>query len=367
MYRFLLFFSLLVSAFASSKDFVVIEKNQTLNQDFYASASVIEISGLCKGDVYVAGTQILVDGVIEGDLICLCGSLQITGEVQGAVRGLCGQTLISGKVGKNITLASAAFTSTPFSQFDSSVFLASSTADVSGMFLKDFYAGSTNIRFSGQNMNNLHLYAGTIRLNSNAEVKGYLEYSSPNPIDIQKGALVGSVIQKQGANKLYSKSMIFNNIMLGSKIAATLMNLFFTILIGIVLIKVWPNLFIRSLNNLKKHLAKSFIQGAMFLIALPLIGIVLLITILGIPIALTLIAFSVLGLYTAKIYSLHYVAEQVKHKYFRKFDVITIYSLLCVVYFALQLVPYLGTGLSWVFTLAGLGASIYFPKPQKKS
>jgi hypothetical protein len=367
LYRFILFFCFVISLCAENKDFVVVEKNQVVDQDFYASASVIEISGICKGDVYLAGTQILVDGVIEGDLICLSGSLQITGEVQGALRGLCGQSLISGKIGKNITLASAAFTSTPFSQFGSNVFLASSTADVSGIFLKDLYAGSTNIRFSGQDMGNAHFYAGTIRLNSNAEIKGYLEYSSPNPVDIQKGALVGSVIEKKGANRIYSKSMIFNNIMLGSKIAATLMNLFFTIMIGIILIKVWPSSFIRSLNNLKHHLAKSFMQGLAFLILVPLIGLVLLITILGIPIALTLIAFSVLGLYTAKIYSLYYVAERVKHKYFRKFGLVTIYSLLCVVYFAFQLVPYIGTGLTWGFTLTGLGATLYIPKSQKKA
>lgn len=367
MCRFILFFGFLISIFANDQDFVVVEKNQVVNEDFYATASVIEISGLCRGDVYIAGTQILIDGVIEGDLICLCGSLQITGEIQGSLRGLCGQTLISGKIGKNTTLASAAFTSTPFSQFGSNVFLACSTADVSGFFLRDFFAGSNNIRFSGQTMQNAHLYSGTIRLNSNAEVKGFLEYSSSNPIDIQKGAVVGSIIEKKGANRLYSKSMIFNNIMLGSKIAATLMNLFFTIMIGIILIKVWPNVFVRSLNNLKNHLAKSMIQGIVFLIAMPLIGLVLLITILGIPIALTLIAFSVLGLYTAKIYSLYYVAERIKHKYFRRFGIILIYSMLCIVYFGFQLVPYLGTGLTWAFTLSGLGASLYIPKAQKKS
>lgn len=367
MSRFICFVCFIFSIFADDKDFVVIEKNQIVNQDFYTSASVIEISGICKGDVYVSGTQVLVDGVIEGDLICLCASLQVTGEIKGALRGLCGQTLISGKIGKNCTLASAAFTSTPFSQFNSNVFIASSTADVSGNFARDFYAGSTNIRFSGKDVNNVHLYAGTIRLNANSIVKGYLEYSSPNPIEIQKGAVLGEVIQKKGASQLYSKSMIFNNIMLGSKIAAILMNFFFTVLIGIFLIKVWPSVFVRSLNNLKNHLTKSCIQGVIFLIAAPLIGLILLITILGIPIAITLIAFSVLGLYTAKIHTLYFVAERIKVKYLRKFGMMSLYSLSCVVYFMMQLVPYVGTGLTWGFTLAGLGASVYIPKMKKKT
>ena len=364
--RFIMFLSIVLCAFADSGDFVVIDKNQVVTDDFYTTASVIEISGLCKGDVYVAGTQILVDGTIEGDLICLAGSLQITGQVKGALRGLCGQTLISGSVGKNVTLVSAAFTSTPLSRFNSHLFLAASTADISGKLSKDLYAGVTNIRFGGQDLGNMYVYAGTLRVNSSAIVSGDLEYSSPNPLVVQEGARIGRVTEKKGAAHIYSKSMVFNNIMLGSKIAGVLMNLFFTILIGIILIRVWPNIFKRSLNNLKHHLAKSFVQGVVFIVAVPVIGLLLLITILGIPIALTLVAFSVLGLYTAKIHTINYIAEYSKHKFFRRWSHVSLYSALCVLYFALQLIPYVNTGLSWSFTLLGLGASVYIPKINPK-
>jgi len=45
---------------------------------------------------------------------------------------------------------------------------------------------------------------------------------------------------------------------------------------------------------------------------------------------------------------------------------ISVFALLCMLYFALQLVPYVGSILSVIFTLAGLGASVVIPKLGKK-
>lgn len=349
-------------------EFIIIDKEQSISDDFYASSSVIEISGVCEKDVYLIGTQVLVDGVIEGDLICLAGSLQITGVVKGAVRGIVGQTFISGTIYKNVTLASAAFVSTQDARFLSSVYLASSNVDCAGLLEGDLYVGASNIRYSANCLQNLHLYAGTVRLSSKAVVDGYVEYSSPHPIDLHQGAAIKQgLIEKKGPMKLYSRSMFFNNLIIGSKIAGALMNVIFTLLIGIILIKIWPNVFARSLNNLKNHLLKSLIQGSIFIVVVPVLGVLLLITILGIPIAVTLIAFSVLGLYTAKIHVLYFLAERLKVKRFKRVGIITLFSGMCACYFTLQLVPYLNTGLSWLFTLLGLGASIYLPKVAKKN
>lgn len=367
MIRFLLALFCILQVFSDAPDFKVIEKGQVINNDFYSHASVIEIAGTCKKDVYLFGTQISVDGVIEGDLICVGGSLQLNGEVKGALRGLLGQTLITGRVGKNLTAVCAAFTSTPSAIFDSNVFLAGSTAELAGNFLGDLFIGSTHVRFSGNCKQNMHLYSANIRMNSQAVVDGYLEYSSPNPIDIQTGAkILGEVLEKKGPAKLYSRSMVFNHILLGSRIAGVLMNLFFTLMIGLVFIKIYPAAFLRSFQNLKTNFFKSAMQGVLFLVIIPLIGLLLLITILGIPIAVTLIAFSVLGLYTAKIHTLYYVAERYKHKSMKHWGIGWCYTLCCFIYFILQLVPYVNTTLSAVFTLAGLGASVYIPKYVKR-
>jgi hypothetical protein len=74
-----------------------------------------------------------------------------------------------------------------------------------------------------------------------------------------------------------------------------------------------------------------------------------------------------LGLYTAKIHVLYYLAERFKARSLKKWSVLGIYAVLCLGYFILQLIPYLDIGFSAVATLAGLGASVYLPRVIKKS
>lgn len=357
----------MISLFAQKNDLIVVEKNQVVEEDFYAAGSVIEISGICKKDVYVAASQVVIDGQIEGDLICLCGSLQVTGRINGALRAITGQTLITGGVGKNITVASAAFTTTPTASCLSSLFVAASTVDIAGKFLQDLFVGASNFRYSGHSIGNLHLYAATIRIGAKAVVDGFIEYSSPNLIDVQNGAVIGKgLVEKQGPSKLYLKSATFNRFIFSSKVALALMNLFFTLLIGLLLFKMWPASFMRSNTNLKKNFLKSIGQGLLIVTVVPILGTVLLMTILGIPIAVTLIAFSILGLYTAKIYTLYYFAERLKHKLMKQWKLFTLFSLLCVLYFIVLFIPVVGIVLTGVFTLAGLGASSFIPKAIKK-
>jgi hypothetical protein len=363
----LLFFCKLTAA---DNEFVIVEQEQVVEEDFFACSSWVEISGVCKKDVYVIGSQVLVDGVIEGDLICLAGALQISGRVKGALRGLAGQSLISGYVGKNVTLGSAAFSSTGTSVFDSNVYLVASGADLSGQFAQDLYVGASNIRYGAQGLSNLHLYAANIGFNWQSRVEGYVDYSSTHPIKQQKGAVIkGGFIENSGAAQIYSHSVVLERLLTGSKLAAVLMNLLFTLLIGFLLIKFWPGTFVRSAANLDHHPLRSVIHGLGFVVAAMALGLVLLVTILGIPIAITLIAFSVLGLYTAKIYPLYFIAQKIQAKLlvnYKGVSLFALFSFFCCLYFFVQMIPYLSQTLSWIFTLSGIGATVYLPKTFKQ-
>jgi len=357
-----------MSIWANSKELIVVERTQTIREDFFASGSVIEISGICEKDVYVSATQLVIDGVIEGDLICFSGSLQITGTVKGAVRGVVGQAFIAGTIEKNVTLLSAAITTTPSARFLGNFFVATANADCAGYFAQNGYLGASHIRYSGILENDAYFYAGTIRLGAKSFIGGALHYSSPEPVAFQAGAIVQKgLVSRDLGTHFFVRSEWLDKLFLGSKIAGWLMNLAFTILVGIFLIKIWPASFQKSFYYLKNHFARSVLQGMMFVIVVPIVGTVLLMTVLGIPIALTVIAFSILGLYTAKIHTLYYCSELVKRQFFKHGRLMPIFIGLSFVYFLIQPVPLIGTGVAAFFTLSGLGALLHIPRIGKKT
>ena len=95
---------------------------------------------------------------------------------------------------------------------------------------------------------------------------------------------------------------------------------------------------------------------------------IVLMTILGVPFALTLIAVNVIGFYTAKLFSLFWVGNHfgpyIGLKPNRVWTLIV--SLIC--YFLLTAIPFIGTCIAFIAMLFGLGASIVgklFPRVQQ--
>ena len=80
-------------------------------------------------------------------------------------------------------------------------------------------------------------------------------------------------------------------------------------------------------------------------------------TILGIPFAITLIALNIIGLYTAKVYSICFASNWVFGSFLKRNH---IPNFLCglIVYFILTLIPVLGTLLALASMLFGLGAGV---------
>jgi len=93
------------------------------------------------------------------------------------------------------------------------------------------------------------------------------------------------------------------------------------------------------------------------LILLPLASLILLMTILGIPFAITLIALNIIGLYTAKIYTICFASNWVFGSFLKRSHIPNFFCGLTL-YFILTLIPVFGTLLAVTSMLFGLGAGI---------
>ncbi len=103
---------------------------------------------------------------------------------------------------------------------------------------------------------------------------------------------------------------------------------------------------------------KSFFYGVLLLVLLPLVFLLLLITILGVPFALTLMAFNILGFYTAKVYSILWVSNWLGEKVGLHRHNLWAFFLIVVIYFGLSAIPVFGSILAFVAMLFGLGAGV---------
>lgn len=326
--------------------------------DYFAWGKSIEISGTVNGDVYLFGEQIVVDGVVNGDVLVCGGSVDISGNVTGNVRALAGQVLLSGNVGSRVTAVSGNIQLPSSGSIGGSIVAVAGNVDLAGKIDAGATLVASNLRISARIKKSVMGYVGHMRIASRAQIDGDVDYQSNTPAWIDQGAVIGGklVHHPSFVHELIKGTWI-QKLLVGSKVAALLMNFFYSLVIGIILLKFFPKNLDEALTSLAQTPWKALGYGVVLLILLPLVSLILLMTILGIPFALTLIAFNIIGLYTAKIYSICFVSNWA-FRAFLKPNHIPSLCLGLLVYFCLTAIPIFGVLVAIISMLFGLGAGV---------
>jgi cytoskeletal protein CcmA (bactofilin family) len=366
IYLFILFLSSFIYAderkqeeHKHAESILILPAGAVHNGDYFASARTVEISGTVNGDVYLFAEQVLIDGVVNGDILCCAGSIDISGKVTHNCRILGGQVLISGEIGNNVTVVAGNLQLLASSSLGGNFVATAGNVDLAAKIASDATVLASNLRVSSQIGNDLLCYVGQMRMTSKAVIGRNLEYRSNTQAWIEPGATVGGMTTHHPSfvHELVKGTWI-QSFLVGSKIVATLMNFIYSLVIGVILIRIFPKNLEAALHELKKHPLKALSYGLMFMILLPLACLLMLMTILGIPFALTLIALNIIGFYTAKVYCIIWASNWTFGRIGMKTSRLPLYCLGLVVYFCLTTIPIFGTILSFAFMVLGLGAGV---------
>jgi len=359
----LLLFPSLLCAFMDPDDdeasVVVFPSTAVLNQDYFAYGKTIEVSGTVNGDVYVFGGQIFIDGVVNGDVIVAGGSVEISGKVSKDVRLLSGQASISGTVGRNVTAVTATIELAPSARVGRNIIVVSGNVDLESIVANNARVYASNLRVSDGIGGKLYAYVGSMRITSKAKIQGDVEYwSNKNAVIDPHAKIGGDLIHHPSFFYSITHGKIFKSLKIGSKFAALVMNFFYTLVIALIMMRYFPQRISCAVDALNHKIFPSLLAGIVIVIILPLLFLALLITIVGVPFALTLLAINVISFYTAKILTIVWLAKHI----FRRFDFNKhrrlYFSFALIIYYLLTLIPYLGTVVSIAALLLGLGGLV---------
>lgn len=344
---------------AEQQKIVILPSGSVYDGDYFAFGSSVEISGTVNGDIYALAEQVIIDGIVNGDVLAAGGSIDISGKVKHNCRLIGGQILISGEVGNNITAIAGNLQLLSSSSVGGNIVATAGNVDLAAKIGSDATVLASNLRVSSQIKKDLLGFVGQMRLTSRAMIGGDLDYRTNTPIWIENGAIVrGTMTHHPSFVHELVKGTWIQSLLVGSKVLAILMNFIYSFVIGIVLIKIFPKNLDAALQALKSHPFKSITYGIMLLVLLPLAALILLMTILGVPFALTLIAANIIGFYTAKVYCVFWASNWMFGRLGLKASRLPIFFLGLIVYFGLTAIPIFGTILAFVAMLFGLGAGV---------
>ncbi|VHO03990.1 polymer-forming cytoskeletal protein [Candidatus Rhabdochlamydia sp. T3358] len=338
---------------------IMIPSHAVYEGDYFAAGDSIEISGIVNGDVYLIAGQVVVDGVINGDLICCAGSVDISGRVSNNARLLAGQVLLSGEIGRNITAVGGNVQLLKQSSVGKNVVITAGNADLAARIGSEVTAVASHLRVSSTIGQDLHAVVGLMRLTSQARISGDVDYRSNSDAWIDQGAtVVGTITQHPSFVRNLVKGTWMQKVLVGSKLLTLSMNFLYSLAIAYLLLRLFPRNLQSALLSLRGQPWRSLSTGLITLIVLPLCCLLLLMTVLGVPFALTLIALNIVGFYTAKVYFIFWGSDWLSSKIKWRIHRLAAFAVGLIAYLIISSIPGLGKIFSLAAMVFGLGAAV---------
>jgi hypothetical protein len=358
------FFLLVVPLFLASsvlaqnnrQTMVVLPPGETVNKDYFAAGNSVTLSGTVNGDAYVAGGNVVVEGTINGDLLVAGGTVNVRGRVANNVRAAGGQVIISGDIGRNVSTAGGSTTITDAARIGGSLAAAGGSLEVFAPIAKDLNLAAGQATLGNTVGGDVMAQVGQLTLTPKADVSGNLTYISNTPAQIQSGAKVnGTITQNRPPQQQVQPNQIAKTLATFA-LVVKLMYLVSYLIVGLLLIRFFP-LFIGSVaDNINRRFWPSLGWGLLILILTPIIIFFLFITVLGIPLALILLAVFWILIFLSKIFVSLVIGQRILGWFGRRDNWGWALFLGVIVYLILTLIPILGGLITFIVTLLGLGA-----------
>ena len=353
-----------------TKNFEV-KKGEVIDHDYLAVGESVTISGVVNGDVYAAGANVTVDGVINGDLLAGAGMITLLGEVTDDVRIAGGNILINGTVGKNVTLAGGTATITSEAEIKGSILAFAGNLELRAPVGRDvsLYAGRAVV--GSQIGGDLRGEFDELVLTSEAGILGNLEYKSPEEAEITEGAIIlGETsyesLRRERAPKLKMNFLAEPAIPRGASLWLSFSSFILSFLLGLGFLYVFPKRGEAIIKVLTSRPWQSLGAGFLALILIPVGMVLLIMTIIGIPLALMLVPLFILLLYFSKIFAAICTGRWVFNRWEIKKSLNWALLVGLIIYYLLRQLPIISPMVIFAFTTLGLGAFILDQKTLRR-
>lgn len=303
----------------------------THDGDLYKSGGDIEITEAINGNAFISGNSVTVKGQIGGDLFVFANNLNIDGaQIYGNVFA----------VASNITLNGLIY----------DLYGVCNTLNVpyNGTVYRDIKVMCNTATIDGVIGGNVYITA-TQKLTLDADCMIYkdLNYSTPSEIEVKDGTVQGNVN--------YSSSMVKANVM--DYVMSFAYLIIFVLVVWLLMMFIAPKFMEKATRVGKEKILPSLGFGILGIILIPVVSILLMFTIVGMPISLALMAvYALLVAISFTVVTLTF-ANMLgnKIKFFSKFKNLIGIILISLILWTLTLIPYVGIFIKLIITIYGFG------------
>ena len=320
---------------------------------FYADSNdTVALRDTVNASAALAGAKVSADGKVNGVLFGAGNDITLSGEVEyGVVAG--NNVDITGTVLKDAVIAGNVV-EFKGSDLKRDALIGASKVTLSGKFGRNVTVGSEIADLNDLTIGgNLKLYAENIEISDNVKIAGTLTYPEDADIKISDSAVIGKVEKSASINTEVSWI---------ETMTEKVFSILSLVLIFVVISLLLPKLFEKIDKRYEKFGfdkgVEVFTKGLLFIVAIPVISILLLTIVIGMPLAFILIALYVIAIYLSKIFAAYLIGSKIADKWMKDTSVLVKGLIGLAIIFVISIIPYFGSLLTMIIVLIGLGVLI---------
>lgn len=357
-----------VYALVKSDDTLVIGTDEVIDDDLFATGSEVIIEGTVNGDVYVGASRLVIRGTVNGDVIAGASTIEVTGTIRDDLRaGANTVSLVGATVGDSVTVGGNELSINGESSIGGGLIFGGRLLSIDGSVGRGITSGSQSTRINGDVGRTVRVAADTLTIGSSASVNGDLEYNSENEAQIS-GQISGEVRRSEA-----SFSVNTEGFMRALTVGFSVWAFMGAAVVAGVLVMLLPNALRRSDKQFMERPWSLVGRGSLaFLASLPAIFLLML-TVIGIPLAIVWLTIWVLAIYMAKFFVAYSLGTLFLSRFASEKDTKPLMYLAVVIglalYYGLRLLPVAGMFIRFATTVVGIGMmlSLYTLKNSKPS
>lgn len=298
------------------------------------------------GSSIVGGYNVNITNKIDGAALILGNTINLNSYVEYAL--ISGQDItINGKI-KDALIAGNSIILNESSNIERDVIIYGNNIEVSGLINRDVTIYGSNVKIdSVQIAGNVKITASNIIITENSAIMGKLSYNDDANIIKSETATIGEVETFKGSiNKDPSMTSIIMDYL--TKLIALLV-------VFVVLLFVAPKLF-NNIEKSSKETIKNMGYGIITLLLIPIIILILLFSVFGLPFSLILLAMYLICIYISTIITGYLLGTTIWKKYIKINKTQYLQGILGItILFILSSLPYIGIAIYFISLIISMG------------
>ena len=311
------------------------------------------------GDFFAAGCPVSVDQPVGEDAVLAGCDVYVKGPIGDDLRAAGGHVTVDGKVSGEAIVAGGRVTLTSGSEIGGRASLRGAEVSVSGKVGKDLTVYARKVSIDGEVDGDTRLIAQEIEMLPGAKLKGALTYASREELKMDPKAQVLGKITREPAPSGWRRGEPCQGWLWAMR-ALWLLGL---IAAGALFVLVFPRFTQATQANVGSAPWQSLGLGTAVLFAGPPVMVVLLITVIGIPIAFALLATYAILLFAGYLTIANFIGGRVAQLLRKSAEISTGWRIgalvVALILLALiRMIPFAGALVILVALVAGTGALV---------